>query len=133
MGRVFRRFMALAGLAALAGYVAGILTAPKSGKETREDMKRAAQSGLSEAERQLKNLTGELADLLEEAKRRSATLSNNARQELDDLITRARAAREKAREVVSAVHEGDAQDDDLRIAVSQANSALNHLREYLRR
>lgn len=133
MGKMLRKLMVMVGLAALAGYVAGILTAPKSGKETRKDMRRAAQSGMSEAERQLKNLTGELADLLDEAKRRGADMSDKARAEMDDLAARAREARDKAREVVSAVQSGDAKDDDLRLAVSQASSAFDHLREYLRK
>ncbi len=133
MNRMLKRFMVVVGLAAAAGYVTGILTAPKSGKETRDDVRKAAQSGLTEAERQLKNLSGELADLLNEAKKQSAKMSDKARGELDGLIEKARAAREKAREVVSAVHEGDAEDDDLKLAVNQANSAFRHLRDYLKK
>jgi gas vesicle protein len=133
MGKTLKRLAVAVGLAAAVGYVAGMLTAPKSGKETREDLKQAAKSGMSEAERQLKNVSSELADALEEAKKRGADLSDRARKQLNDVMDQARAAREKAREVVSAVHEGDADDDDLRLAVSQSTSALKHLRDYLRK
>lgn len=133
MGKMLRKLMVGVGLAALVGYLAGILTAPKSGKETREDVRKAAQAGMTEAERQLKNVSGELADLLEEAKKRAADLSDKARKEMDDLVARAKAAREKAREVVSAVHEGDAEDEDLKVAVKEANLALKHLRDYLKK
>jgi len=133
MGKTLKKLAVAVGLAAAVGYVAGLLTAPKSGKETREDLKNAAQTGMSQAERQLKNVSAELADLLEEAKRRGSDMSDRARKQMDDLVAQARAAREKAREVVSAVHEGDAQDEDLRLAVTQANNALKHLREYLKK
>ena len=133
MGKAIKRLGVAIGLAAAVGYVAGLLTAPKSGKETREDIKHAAKTGMDQAERQLKNISGELADLVEEAKRRGAEMNERARKQLDDLVAQARAAREKAREVVSAVHQGDAQDEDLRLAVNQANSALGHLRDYLKK
>ncbi len=133
MGKLFKKLAVVVGLAAVGGYLAGILTAPKSGRETRQDIKRTARNSISEAERQLKNVAAELGDVLDEAKRRSANLSDQARKELDTLVAQARTAREKAREVVSAVHEGDAEDDDLRLAVDQGNSALKHLREYLKK
>lgn len=133
MGRTFKKLIVAAGIAGLAGYLAGLLTAPKSGRETREDLKQAAKSGAGGAEKQLKKMVAELGDVLDEAKKRGADLGDRGRKELDDLVDKARQAREKAREVVSAVHEGDAQDEDLKAAVTQANSALNHLREYLKK
>lgn len=133
MGKLFKRLMVLVGLAAVGGYLAGILTAPKAGRETRDDMRRAAKTGGAEVERQLRNISSELADLLDEARRRGSDLGDQARRDLDDLSIKARIARDKAREVVTAVQEGDAKDDDLRLAVTQANLALNHLREYLKK
>ncbi len=131
--RTLKNIAVVAGIAAAVGYVAGLLTAPKSGEETRADMSRTARASLREAERQLKRLSSELADLLDEAKRQGKALSGKASSELDDMVDKARAAREKAREMVSAVHEGDAEDEDLQTAVHQANSALKHLREYLKK
>jgi gas vesicle protein len=43
-------------LAATAGYLAGVLTAPKSGKETRSDLKGVADKSWAEAEKDLTNL-----------------------------------------------------------------------------
>ncbi len=45
-----KKVLALVGAIA-AGFVAGILTAPKSGKETREDLKKKAEEFKSEAEK----------------------------------------------------------------------------------
>ncbi len=133
MGRMFKKVIVITGLAALAGYLAGILTAPKSGRETREDLKNASQRGMSEAEKQLKKVLTELSDVMDEVKVRSAALGDKAGKELDQLSEKAKVARNKAREVLSAIHEGDAEDEDLQKAVKGANEALDHLRAYLKK
>jgi gas vesicle protein len=120
-------------IAAVAGYLAGILTAPKSGKQTRGDIKQAANEGLAEAEKDLKKLHTELGKVIEEAKITGDKLSSKARNELSDLVDKAKDTKEKAREVISAIHEGDAEDIDLKRAVKEANVALDHLRDYLKK
>ena len=120
-------------VAAAAGYVAGILTAPKSGKQTRSDIKDAAERSRAEAEKDLKRLHTELDKAIKEAKTSSGKLSVKAQKELGELIEKAKDTKEKAREVLSAIHEGDADDKDLKQAVKNANSAINHLRDYLKK
>ena len=129
----FKRVAIGAALVAVLGYVAGILTAPKSGRETRTDLKDAAGSGLSEAEKQLKQLHTELGVLLDELKTQGSTLKGKAEEEVEELVAKAQDAKGKAREVLSAVHEGDAEDEDLKKAVKQANLAVDHLRTYLKK
>jgi gas vesicle protein len=120
-------------IAAAAGYVAGILTAPKSGKETREDIKDAAEKGISEAEKQLKKLHTQLASLMNEAKDRATTLQGAAQKELQGVIDKTNVAKEKARELLSASHEGSADDKDLQKAIDEANKAIDHLKKYLKK
>ena len=133
MGRMFKKLVVLTGLAALVGYLTGILTAPKSGRETREDLKQAGVRGMGEAERQLKKVLADLSDTLDEVKVHSAALGDKAGKELDHLAEKAKVARNKAREVLSAIHEGDAEDKDLKEAVTRANEALTHLKAYLKK
>lgn len=120
-------------VAAVAGYVAGVLTAPKSGKETRQDIKNAADRTRQEAEKDLKRLHTELDKVLDEAKARGGDFGKKAQSELNDLMDKAKDTKEKAREMLSAIHEGDAEDQDLKRAIKNANSALDHLREYLKK
>jgi len=120
-------------LAAAAGYVAGILTAPKSGKETRADIKDAAQATIAEAEKQLKKLHTELATLLNEAREMASKLKGNARDELEKAMETAKSVKEKARDLLSAVHEGDVDDKDLKKAIADANKAAAHLRTFLKK
>jgi gas vesicle protein len=120
-------------VAAAAGYVAGILTAPKSGKQTRDDIKVTAERGQAEAEKDLKRLHTELDKVIKEAKDGSDKLGAKAQKELGELVDKAKDTKEKAREVISAIHEGDAEDKDLKRAIKNANTALDHLRNYLKK
>lgn len=120
-------------IAGLVGFLAGVLTAPKSGKETRQDIKDSANKGVAEAEKSLKKLHTELDKAIKEAKVRSGDLSVRAQKELDELLAKAKDSKEKAREILSAVHEGEATDQDLAKAVKQANNALTNLKKYLKK
>ena len=119
--------------AAAAGYVAGILTAPKSGKETRSDIKDAAVTAYTAAEKKLKALHTELSQLLDQAKVKLGELKGTAAQDLEKAMAVGKVAKEKARELLSAVHEGDADDKDLQDAIKEANKAAEHLKSYLRK
>ncbi|HSW80095.1 MAG TPA: YtxH domain-containing protein [Candidatus Saccharimonadales bacterium] len=118
-------------LALAVGYVAGILTAPKSGKETRQDIKDTANKAINEAEKRLKTLHTELTVLLGQAKARADKLSGSAKTQMETAIKAAQVAKEKAREILSAVHEGDTDDKDLQKAINEANKAVDHLKTYL--
>ena len=122
-----------AALAAIAGYLTGILTAPKSGKETRKDIKDTAVKGINEAEKQLKKLHTELANLLEDAKTAAEKLTGRARKEFDEVVAKTGVVREKARELLSSIHEGDADDKELKKAIADANKAIEHIRKFLKK
>jgi len=130
---MFKNVAIVAALAAAAGFVTGLLTAPKSGKETRADIKNAAKHGLSEAERQLKNLSSELGDLVDQARSKGSELRGKAGETLSQATTQAQDAREKVREMLTAVHDGTASDEDLQLAMNQGRTALKHLRDYLKK
>lgn len=120
-------------VAAAVGYVAGILTAPKSGKETRKDIKDKAGQLMAEAEKRLKQLHTELNTLLSQAKGVADKLQGKARTEVEKAMIAGAAAKEKAREILSAAHEGTAEDKDLQNAIKEANKAVEHLKLYLRK
>lgn len=120
-------------IAGAVGYVAGILTAPKSGKETREDIKEAAHKALTEGEKQLKNLHTELADLLKQAQVVATKVKGEGKEQLEKAMEMAATAKEKARVLLSAAHEGTAEDKDLQKAIKEASKAVEHLKTYLKK
>lgn len=130
MGKTAKRFALGTLFAAAAGYIAGILTAPKSGKETRADIKETATKSVSEAEKQLKKLHTELNKVINQAKGEADSVKGKAREEVDAAIAKTMAVKEKARQVLSALHEGDADDKDLEKAIKEATKAIDHLKSF---
>lgn len=128
-----KKIAASAIISGVAGYVAGILTAPKSGKETRQDIKQAASKAKTAAERKLKELHSELNTLIEQSKGKAHGLSVKAKSEYAKVMDGAKEARQKARELLSALHDGDADDKDLKRAIKEAAKALKHLKTYLKK
>ncbi|MEO6761030.1 MAG: YtxH domain-containing protein [Candidatus Saccharimonadales bacterium] len=117
--------------AAVAGYVAGLLTAPQSGKETRQDIKDKASEGYAAAEKELKKLHTELNDLINEASDALSKLKGKSGESLQHAIETSQAAKQKARELLSSLHDGEAEDKDLQKAITDASQAIERLKEFL--
>ncbi len=119
-------------IAAAAGYVAGILTAPKSGKNTRIDIHSATAKKRSETEHKLKSVHSELSELIDLSKESVDKLQAKASEKLSTTLKSAQSAKDKAREMLSAVHEGGAEDEDLQTAINDVNKAITHLKKFLK-
>jgi gas vesicle protein len=119
-------------IAGVAGFAAGILSAPKSGKETRADIKKAANKALVEGERQLKKLHSELGELLDKAEAKAKTLQGAAKVEIDKKLFVARAAKDKSRELLTALHEGEAENKELEASLKEIKAALAHLKAFIK-
>lgn len=120
-------------IGAAAGYVAGLLTAPKSGKETREDIARVSKKIKQDVTQKLHEAREDLGAVIEEATVKARELGAKGRQELEGLVVKAKAAQAKAKDVLSAVKNGEAEDKELNKALSEAISAKRHLINYLKR
>lgn len=118
-------------VAAAAGYITGILTAPKSGKETRQDIHDGAIKAKREAEKKLKSAHSELDKLIRAGKKKATELKSTSKVELNKALDAATVAKNKARDVLSAVHEGGSEDKDLEKAVKDADNAIKSLKKYL--
>lgn len=125
------KFAIGAAVAAAAGFVAGILTAPKSGKETRDDIQQIAGKARNEAEHRLKSLHSELSGLIDQGKSGATDAKADVKKQLATILSGAQNAKDKAREMLSAVHEGDAEDKDLNKAIDDVNAAIGHLKKFL--
>jgi len=126
------KFAAGALIAGAAGYLAGVLTAPKAGKETREDIALKAGEVKSEAETELTKVYKELTDLTKEAKTKTLALSAQARDEFNEAVVKARDAQDKAGHVLKAVKAGEADDPQLNKALKQAKQAKRNLGKYFK-
>lgn len=118
-------------IAAGIGYAAGVLTAPKSGRETRKDLQKAAVQAKKEAEKNFKGLHTELTKLISTSKKHGQKLAGAKKAEFDKVVESAQAAKKKVGEILSSIHEGEAEDKDLKKAVKEVNNAIDHLRKFI--
>lgn len=133
MSKTTRRFAVGALVAAAAGYVTGILTAPKAGKETRKDIKKATSKALVEGEKQLKKLHSELKELVTKADKKLNSARGKAKTQLSAKLKAANKAKQKVRELLTALHDGDADDKELKSAIKNAKKARDHLKLFFKK
>ncbi len=117
--------------AAVGGYLAGVLTAPKSGKQTRKQIKDKAIKARSDAEKQLKSLHSDLDKAITQAKNSGDKLKSKAGVEFKQALAKATAAKNKARQILSSIHEGEGDDQDLQEAIKEVNGAVTHLKKFV--
>lgn len=121
-----------AAIAGIGGYLAGVLTAPKSGKETRQDLATKASDIKNDAGTQLTEAQRELSETLKKAQEKTLSLSAQAREEFNETVIRAKDAQNKAKMVLQAMKAGEAEDPELNRAVKQAKQAQKNLAKFLK-
>jgi gas vesicle protein len=119
-------------VAGAVGYLAGVLTAPKSGKQTRKDIANKAGDIVGDTEDQLQDLNDELKDLIKSTKDKTIALSSSARAEFNEAVVKAKDAQNKSTQVLKAAKAGEASDPDLNKAVKQARQAIKNLGKFLK-
>jgi gas vesicle protein len=119
-------------IAGAAGYIAGILSAPRSGRQTRQEIANKAEDVKGSTEDQLQELSDELKDMIRTTKDKTTSLSSTARAELNEAVVRAKDAQNKAGQVLKAVRAGEASDPDLNRAIKQAKQAAKNLGKYMK-
>lgn len=118
-------------LGLLVGYAAGVLFAPKSGRETRQDIADAGTKFVHQAGEIIDNLQDQLNDLMGLAKDQVNTLNDRRKEELEKLVHAAKDASDKANSLYNAVKDGESDDPELKKAVENFKNAKNHLATFL--
>lgn len=120
-------------IAAGAGFVAGILSAPKSGKQTRKDIAVKASKAKTEGEKQLKNLYSELTDVVDRGEKKVNSSKAKADKSLKNAVKKAQETKDKAKMLLSALHDGDADDPDLKKMIAEVQKAKSNLIKYIKK
>ncbi|HUC96789.1 MAG TPA: YtxH domain-containing protein [Candidatus Saccharimonadales bacterium] len=82
---------------AVVGVVAGVLTAPKSGKETRDELKAKAEKAKAEVGKKAEYAASKANDISKEAKLKGQEVVDNVKTEAVDLKHRSERAYEGAK------------------------------------
>lgn len=117
-------------LAGIVGFLVGILAAPKSGKETRDDLKRSTKVAAWQIEKDLKAIHTELRQLIATASTAVRDTSKQAKKDFGKAIDRAKKSQSKVKVVLSTIHEGKSDDPELTAALEEAKAAKEHLKKY---
>lgn len=113
------------------GAVSGLLFAPKSGKETRKDIKSTAKKVSAEAEKELKKLHSELQTLSVQGNDKLKDLKGKAKSDLDELVKRSDMAKDKIGEAISILREGDGEVVDVEKLEKEGRSVKDKLTKKL--
>ncbi len=107
-------------IGAAIGTVAGILLAPKSGRETRQDLKRKAKYLRQDATKRVEQMRRDLGGRIDELKTVAKDLRGEAREESQALIERAEHLKEDLRTSASRIgRNGSKLKDDALVDVKR--------------
>ncbi len=115
------------------GFVAGILTAPNSGKNTRKKLTKSASKARVDAEKQLKQLHSELQNLIKEGEGKLKNSKEKANTELKKQLENSKKTKQKVKMIISAIHSGEATDPDLKNMLQEAKKAKINLANFLKK
>ena len=121
-----------AAIAGVGGFLAGILTAPKSGKETRAELAEELGAAKDGVEVQLAVAQRELGIVIKDAQDKTLKLGAQAREEFNEALIRAKDANNKAKMIIKAFKAGQADDPELNKAVKQVKQAQKNLNKFLK-
>ena len=120
-----------AAIGAVAGVVTGILFAPKSGKETRHDIKEGTTKAVDILLAEAKKLQLELKKLIEKVESTAGDTGKKLSVKAAELTEQAKSAKSHVEEIAVSVKAGKAEDKDLDLAIQKAKAARDSLKKYL--
>ncbi|HUY52962.1 MAG TPA: YtxH domain-containing protein [Candidatus Dormibacteraeota bacterium] len=132
MKKPYKNVFAIAILGSSLGYLAGLLTAKKSGANTRKDISDASKEIQKKAETTASNLYKELSGAIEQAEVKIDKGKLSVRNNLYRATTRANKVKSQANEILMAIKNGNADDKDLQKSVDSIKSAIKNLKNYLK-
>ena len=118
-------------LVGAASYLAGILTAPKKGKETREDIRHASVNFKISLEKSLKKLYADSSKQLDRALNVKQDLTRQTKKELDLLIASVRHAKDKIKVYLTALRDGDIEEEEITLLLSDGRDNTERLKYFV--
>lgn len=114
------------------GYLAGILLAKQSGRETRKDISQTAKKAQNKAEASLTGLYKELSDVVKQAQDKVEKSKLTIRHNLYRATSKGNRVKSQTKEILSAVKSGNASNKDLSKSIENTKLAIKNLKNYLK-
>ncbi len=132
MKKLYKNLFVVAGLASISGYLVGLLTAKQSGEQTRKDIIDTSKKLQTEAKSTISNLSQDLNEVLKQAEDKIKEGNLSVRNSLYRATKRADKVKSQSKEILIAISKGDADNKDLKRAISNLKSAISDLKDYLK-
>jgi len=128
MKKPIKNIAKVAAIGAGIGYLAGLLTAKQSGKETREDIANTTKKVKDTTEAKIDELHKELIEVIEQVESKVGS----SKEAFKGGLATAKKTQAKASDIIKAVKSGKANDKDLADSVKNTKAAIESLRNYLK-
>ncbi len=132
MKKPVKKIAKVAAIGAGIGYLAGLLTAKQSGKETRQDITNTTKKVKDTTEAKIDELHKELVGLIKQVESKVNTSKKTVKGGLATATATAKKTQAKASALINAVKSGKASDKDLADSVKNTKAAIKSLRNYLK-
>ena len=133
MAKDGKKIAAGAVIGAAAGLIAGVLFAPKSGKETRQDISDGAKKTVKVAEKKLRHVHDDLSRQVDKAEKVVIEAGAKVKSEAVEVLKTAKKSRDQAATVLAALRSGNSTDEDLDIAIKNAMSSVDSIKKYFKK
>ncbi|HUC95380.1 MAG TPA: YtxH domain-containing protein [Candidatus Saccharimonadia bacterium] len=114
------------------GYLAGILTAKQSGKQTRGDIKDYTEKSIDSSEEKIGKLYSDLSEIIKTAEDKIKKGGLSLKGNLSKATDRARLTKIQVKEILSALRKGQTNNKDLQKTMASAKTAIKNLKTYLK-
>jgi gas vesicle protein len=131
MKKPYKNIVKTAALGAGIGYLAGLLTAKQSGKQTRKDIINSSKEAKAKAEATVNDLYDELAKTIKQAEAKIDQGKLSVQHNLSVAAVQAKRVRLQTKEILTAIKNGDADDKNLHDSIENTKAALKNLKSYL--
>lgn len=125
-------------IGAVVGVVAGILLAPKSGKETQDDIKRKIKGTAQDIHLRLEALSDEVSGRIDNLKDAAKDLRGEAKEESQELVRRAEVLKQDLRVAATNLSKNgsqvkDATMKDVKQLFAEGSAVMNELERVTKR
>jgi len=112
------------------GYIAGVLTSPKSGNELRKDIKQQTNDKIVKVEERIVIVETELNELIQSLK--ESANDKNVKEKLDKSLDIANRTKAKVTSLHNAIKDGTlTSDSDIDKAIKEVEKAAEHIKHFL--
>jgi gas vesicle protein len=126
-----RNFIIGAAAIGAVSYLAGILTAPKKGSETIDDIRHASVKAKIGLEKSLKKLYSDSSQQIERALCVNHNLTAQTKTELDSMVTALKNVKESIKNYLTSIRDGDIEESEITLLLTDGRNNTQRLKLFI--